>query len=224
MTGRALVEGDASSADDDVVLLGTASIDGEIVTGEGRYDAPVPTDAFDRVRYTNDNASLAGAAPAGEPLALRQAETLHFGDGDYWLESLHLVHRSSISCDGQVRLFVEGDVKVANRASLGSPGACALSVFSKGRGAVKFVNESTVAATVHAPLADFKLANEATLEGSVVARRVTLNDDTQILATADPLEASCEPDDPEDPDTDGTTGGDDGADETGLPPLPDLPR
>ena len=106
LTGGAAVEGDASSADDDVVLLGASSVGGEIVTGQGRYEAPLPTDAFDRVRYTNANASLGGAAPAGEPLKLQQAQTLHLGEGDYWLESLHLVHHASITCDGRVRLFV----------------------------------------------------------------------------------------------------------------------
>ena len=116
-------------------------------------------------------------------------------------------------------------MKVVNQARMGTPGACALHVFSRGTGTVKFVNTSVVAASVYAPLADFKLANEAKLEGSVVARRVTLSHQTQVLATEDPLEATCEPETPDDPDTGGTTGGsDDGAGETGLPPLPDLPR
>lgn len=226
MTGSARLDGDASTATEAVTLRHDATVAGTIATGEAAYAVPNLRDAFDRVRYTHDNAALGGVAPAGAALELGQAYALHLPEGDYWFDSLRLLSQSRLTCDGRVRVFVDGAVKVANQARLGSPEACTLTVFAEGGGAVKLVDDAVVHAEIVAPSAAFSMSDEAAFEGTVVAHSVKLSDAAQVHAPSGIEGLTCSPQDPQDPPEEpGTTGGEDTGGETGeLPPLPDLPR
>jgi hypothetical protein len=227
LTGFATVEGNASTAEAEVSIRGNAAVHGELARGVPKYRAAVPTDAFDRALYSNNNAALGEALEDGH-LKLKRAETLHLEAGDYSLRSLRMVNDASITCEGRVRIFVEDVVRLSNAASLGSPGECDLTVLSETTGRVSMSNEARAAAAVFAPLAAVTMSNGTKLEGSLVGRSVKLTGDASILA-ASSFGVECEPNTPDDPqDETGTTGGSTSGGPDGdtgdLPPLPDLPH
>lgn len=226
LTGSAMVEGNASVANGEINLHGSASVRGESTLDVAEYEADVPTDAFDRALYANNNERIEDALQDGK-LTLKRSETLHLEAGDYSIRDLKLVNSSSITCEGEVRIFIEEKLKMANEATLGSPGSCNLLILSEGTKAISLSNEAKATASIFAPLAEVALHNGTKLEGSIVARKVRLTGQSSVVAAAEPFGVICDPTTPEEPEeeTDGTTSdtGDDSYGETGnLPPLPDV--
>ncbi len=225
LAGAATVQGNASTADGDITALENASIRGERTTGVARYEAQVPTDAFDRALYANNNETVGKTLQDGS-INLGGTQTVHLESGDYSLRSLTLANDASITCEGTVRLFVEETFTLTGAAALGSAGTCELLVLSESAKTITVTDRADVTAAVFAPLAAVELLGEATLEGSIVGRSLRLTGQASVLAASDPSGVICEPTTPDDPpDETGSTGGDSDGDETGdLPPLPDLPH
>ncbi len=223
LAGDAIVDGNASSAGGDVLLYDRASVAGRLRTGFSDYLAPLPTDAFDRALYDNDNDALGGRLRDGV-LELRNQETLALETGTYALRSLRVTDDASLTCSGEVRIYVEGEVRIGGRAVLGALGACELHVLSESTGSIVFGEDAQASTSLFAPLAAVTVQGRASVEGGLVARTLRVIEDGVVLAYVDPFAAVCDPA-PQDPPDETSDTPDPHGDETGeLPPLPDLPH
>ncbi len=225
MAGSSSVEGNTSTAGEEITVEETASVRGEMVRGTARYEAQVPTDAFDRALYSNDNSRLGESVQEGE-ITLGGTETLHLEAGDYSLRSLTLANDASVTCAGTVRVFLEGPLRMSGATTLGSPGDCELLILSESSETTTLTDQAVAAVSIFAPLAAVEILSAANLEGSIVGRRVDLRGQASVVAVVDPFGVICEATTPEEPEdeTDGTTTGDSDGETDNLPPLPDLPH
>jgi hypothetical protein len=180
---NAYVAGDAVSSGE-VKQYGNSTIAGAIVTGAPLLMLPSAQGLLDDALAHNDNASIpmtsSGESAIDEDgaLVLDEQETLTLAAGTYVVSRLRVKGDAQLFVAGTVTLFVEGEVKIRERARVNADGnASSLRlVATTWEKEIRFGTDSITRAGVYASDGKVVVKSHASLTGAIAAYRVELMD------------------------------------------------
>lgn len=194
LSDRAAVYGNAS-ATGSVITSGDAKVHG--ITSQNQ-----PTMACDPLNVASMvQKNIPSCSPSSITLSGKQTETL-FGPGTYYLIGVRLSGQSMLTVNGDVTMFIDGDLSIAGQASFNIPSGMVLTIYITGNISIdggRIINQGaptkvTVCAsakkgtqvaisgnaelvgTLHAPFSNISVSGNAAIMGAVWGLTVTGSD------------------------------------------------
>jgi len=182
ITHTATVGGDVSTATPgNITISGSPTINGDTTS----QAAAKPLNLVNDGDYTwaqNNNSRFTGMggdysfSPGPLDLFVDDNDIATLQPGTYYFTSIYLDDDAKINVGtgGIVRIFVNGNLKVQNRAKFNAGGMPSkVNIFSKGA-SIDFDSDSEFRGTLYIPNSDFVHDSNAGLYGAIIARRIEI--------------------------------------------------